>query len=237
MSLRRSSLIAIAVLATGPSFTAPVEASYSPVHLWKCVRAADVIVAGTVHSITPRDFGAIVSQVQLRELTVLRGGRHPESDSLVIRVLGGWLDGRGTADDEGPKFHERERYILLLRESLGARQDRYTPVVYLNQGMFPVLADSGDTTFSVRDWLRRPIVAVHDGRIVSLRYQRSPSASGGSQALTRVQILDLAARTPPGAPLIEIPRDLDPGTRLTESMFLEDVRRLMEEHSREPSEN
>lgn len=231
---RTSAFKWIALLATGSLFPATVGASYTPVHLWKCVQEADVIVAGTVHSITPRDLGAVVSEVHLRKLTVLRGGGSEGFDTLVIRVLGGMLDGRITADFEGPKFHERERHILLLKGSLGAHHDHYTPVVFLNQGMFPVMADSGDTTASVRDWLGRPIVAVHDGRIVSLDHDRNSSSPPGTRALTPAQVIELATRTPPGAPLVAIPPINDPGTRLNEAMFLDEIRKLMRQFPAKP---
>jgi len=66
----------------------------------------------------------------------------------------------GLVDMGGPTFRAGERYVLLLKTSLGTYRDGYSPIIYYNQGLFPVFPDSPSAQPSVHNWIRRPIAGV-----------------------------------------------------------------------------
>jgi len=150
--------------------------SYNPVSLRRCVAGAGVIAAGTVESITPRSIeGTIVSEIRFRDVAFLRDSRSTRR-SLVIHLLGGSMGDSGLVDMGGPTFRAGERYVLLLKTSLGTYRDGYSPIIYYNQGLFPVFPDSPSAQPSVHNWIRRPIAGVHGGRIISVQPRDENSA-------------------------------------------------------------
>ena len=204
--------------------------TFSPVHLSRCVARAGVIAAGTVESITPVALdGTIVSEVKFDRVVYAKGVRGG-SGSLTIRVLGGTLNGRIVVQSGTPQFHVGSRYVLLLKEGLGTLRDGFTPLVYFNQGLFPVFEDRGSHGPVVHDWAGCPIAGVRNGRILSVM---GSSARGdqmnGSRGIGSARLDSIASSVPEGAPLVEIPGGLDPGLRLSEDEFLNIIHQLMAE--------
>jgi hypothetical protein len=208
--------------------------SYTPVHLSECVAEAGIIAAGTVQSISSRMAdGMIVSDIRFTKTVFLRDARVSRKDSLVLHVLGGTVGREQLEDVGGPEFRLNERYVLLLRTHLGTSKDAYTPVVFFNQGLFPVFADSGESEPSVHDWLRRPIAGVRGGRIITVEHGSlvENDRTLGSQPLARlsaVEIDSLAMDVDPRVPLIVIEHLRDPRIRLNEEQFLAELRELIQ---------
>src|SRR5438093_331341 len=81
------------------------------------------------------------------------------------------MDGRRSVNLKAVLLQVGEKYVLLLKSQLGTHHDAYTPLVFFNQGLFPVFQDKASGVATVHDWLRRPIAGVHQGRIISLMPQ------------------------------------------------------------------
>lgn len=223
-AITASAVLFLAVVAQGTTYT--------PVHLSKCVAEAGIIVAGTVESISSRKVdGMIVSDIRFKSTTFLKDTRSTRGGPLALHILGGTVGGEHLEDVGGPRFFLNERYVLLLKRDLGSRENGYTPVVFFNQGQFPVFVDPGEAAASVHDWLRRPIVGVQDGRIVSVQSVAEPATSSDPRLELRTPSLETikaaASRVDPAVPVIEIGPSHDPAVRLSEDAFLAELRKLM----------
>ncbi len=228
MTRSRLVLAAVTLLCLFLTY-AEAQASYSPVHLRRCVEEAATIAAGTVVSITPMRSGEIIfSVVAMDSVLFLRRPALADSHGLSFRLCGGSVDSVELICSENPELRVSESYVLFLQEGLGTPRDAYTTIVFLNQGLFPVFVDSTSPVAAVHDWIRRPIIGASGGRIISVSWFEPPQGSI-PKPLTVDALAEIASKVPQGVPVIEIPRQMDPGIRLTEEQFLEEVRRLMKE--------
>ena len=96
-------------------------------------------------------------------------------DRLLITFWQREGDAASHLGGKAPEFRKGERYIFMISESLDGETARYTPIMALNGGLFPVLYDSSRRRFLVHDFARRPVARMVRDRLVVV--DATPSAS------------------------------------------------------------
>jgi hypothetical protein len=98
-------------------------------------QADQIVVARTLSMHCLRDArGLIVTDVELVVVRTEKGDARPD-DLLVVRRLGGELDGIGMRAEGSPVFRPGEEQLLFL---LGARDDPWLTTLELSQGQMRI---------------------------------------------------------------------------------------------------
>jgi hypothetical protein len=231
--LGRAGICCLAISLPAATASATLMAGSSDIGLRQAVYAADYIVAGTVSSMEgASDSNVVFTRVTLSNLVIAKG-QWP-IDSMTIQIIGGNWRGSRVVLVGSPRLERGWRYVLCLRESLGTARDHYQPLVYGDQGLFPVLEDSSKQIRVVHDGDYRPVVDIEDGNLVVMewpawppqmrqRYERNMAREPSRGEAKRWVVADKKA----GIIRIVIPEELDPGTRIDETAFLKSVDELL----------
>jgi len=191
---------------------APALASTAyPVDLLSCVREAGIVFAGTVSDVHPEKVrGTIVTRITFTDVVLAEGERNAEK--ITLSQEGGLLGDTGVSvTPEMYQFIPRRRYVVLADADLGSPKNRWTPIVYYNQGVFPLGPEKPGGRLVVGGG-RLPAVGYREGHLVYFTIQPNFRT----------------AATVDGRVACEIVYK-DPGTRFSEKQFLKLIRRLASE--------
>ena len=200
-----------------------------PISLESTVRLAAFAFAGTVDSLSYRkvDIGT-VTDVHFSGVRYAKG--HRSSATIVLTVRGGKMGGRSSFVVDAPTFEMGNRYIVLAGDQ-GTAASWYLPVVGLYYGFFRVVSNEQLHRPIVHDWAGRPLLRVAQTHIVVLSSNRRDE----TQPLSARRIMGIGMLERKGQPelaLEEYPPGLDPGTRVTEEDFLQQIERIAGEPRR-----
>jgi hypothetical protein len=227
----RSVVAALVTLMACLSFATQASCTlFWPVDLRACVHKAGVAFAGTVVGMrAERVPGTIVTRVTFSDVVFAKGGN--DRSTLVLTMEGGVVGNKGVSADDLPEFALSRRYIVLADADLGSQGNHYQPIVYFNQGFFPLLSASAGGASFVHDRVGRPVVGFRDGHVVVLRSEKSDSAPEGKSPHSRPKHRGPSQETTVGGVVAAevIGHDADTGQRLDEGQFIELIRQIARE--------
>ena len=151
--------------------------------------------------------GAIMTRITFSNVVYAKGWRN--ADSLVLTMCGGEVDGVGTVCDDEPTFTIHQRYIVLAKADLGSHKNMYSPIVYMNQGVFALETEKPGGSQVVRG-----IIGYRDGPVLARANKDPPTPP-----------YPIYSR--PGVIAVEFVPDT--GTRFTEKEFLRLIRKIAAE--------
>ncbi len=111
-------LLALMLLAGAGVLAVPATAAMAPVPLGQSIQRSDLVIRGRTldqHCEWSSDGRWIVTYVRIQVLETL-GGTEP-NDEVIVRVLGGALEGRGLVVSEMPVFQADEEAVLFLKRA------------------------------------------------------------------------------------------------------------------------
>lgn len=179
--------------------------------------------AGTVKSILGRSIdGVIVSDIEFTDVVLARGEN--EGPSLVLTERGGTFGDLITVSADLPQFEIGQRYIVLSY-GRGAAADWYMPIVAFPNGLFLVRANQTTGKRFVVDYEGREVTEMRHGHLVLLQEPAKKSGFSSDQdEISRVfGPVDHEGRS--GIAYEIHARRRDPGSRVSEEQFLEEVRK------------
>ena len=144
-------------------FMPTAQALYKAVSFREMVSTADLIAIGTVTDKTVRwgEQGKMVfTDVQLSDIErIFDNGAYSnqQSDSLVVTLAGGELDGVGFAVSDTPDFKLGQRVLLYLNQYEGPV---VTPIVGGMQGLYRIIHDDVSGQEYPLTWIGNGIRAV-----------------------------------------------------------------------------
>ena len=165
-----------------------------PMDLMTMVRYSDRIFAGTVTAIEPYwtpSHNTIITQVTFSHLTYAKGDYLRTSITLNLR--GGRVGSDEIIIDGMPQFAVGQRYITFCSNDLGSDANYYLPISGLFQGHFVIFSEDSGQPNTVHDWLRRPLVGVHSGRIVVVSNKTEEVVDGGMR-MSGIQRVPVSAK-------------------------------------------
>ena len=174
---------------------------------------ATLAFAGTVEGAsTERIDGHVVTHFHFSRLKVAKGSHL--GNRLTLHMAGGVYQGRRSWTLGQPEFRIGRRYVVMLEKDFGSIENLYMPIIGIYQGFFPIDTDPATGHEVVHDWDGRPIVAISGGHFVSVHRSRVRPKDATHKAWNAS-----SGEEEPSSETLFM--DEDPGTRISESSFLE----------------
>ena len=214
-------LLATFILLTPVVDTA--AADHPPLSFSMVLDMTTLAFAGTVKSVLGRSIdGVIVSDIEFTDVVLARGEN--EGPSLVITERGGTFGDMMTVSVDLPQFEIGQRYVVLSY-GRGAAADWYMPIVAFPNGLFRIRTNQSTRERFVVDYEGRDIAAIRNDHLVLLQLpSKKASLSGEEDEISSVfGPIDHKGRSSIAYEIY--PRRKDPGSRVSEEQFLEEVRR------------
>jgi hypothetical protein len=189
--------------------------------LGEMARHAPLSFAGTVGRISYRTAdGRPLTDVRFTQVSFARG--QGKGDTPTLSLWGG-VDGKEFMSITGmPEFEVGKRYVVLATDQ-GTSSGWYIPIPDLTQGVFRVDSDIVTKRTVMRDWGGRAIAGIEGEHIKLIGHQKRQYNPRTKPPPDSIELL----RDRNGEPLLEvIPEGLDPGTRVSETQFLQAITRL-----------
>jgi hypothetical protein len=182
-----------------------------PVDLLSCVREAGIVFAGTVSDVHPEKVsGTIVTRITFTDLAFAKGER--DAEKITLSQEGGQVGDMGiSVTPEMHQFLPGKRYVVLADADLGSPKNRWTPIVYYNQGVFPLEPEEPGRRLVIGGG-RLPAVGYREGHLVYFTTQPNFRTAGSIDGKVAAEIVYK-----------------DPGMRFSEKQFLKLIRRLASE--------
>jgi len=192
-------------LLLGTCHSAARATTVLPADLHTCVRLAGVAFAGTVSAKSVEQLETtIVTHVHFTDVKFVKGA--PKLGGTRLALNGGVVGNRRVFSSGEPEFEIGKRYIVLAYGDFGSPRNSYLPIVGLFQGFFQLERDTRHGRTVVFDWAKRPVVRVDGHRLVVTGPRGTVKGHDAKVAI--------------------LPPEEDPGTRMSEESFLDEVARL-----------
>jgi hypothetical protein len=185
----------------------------SPFTFEATARMAKLAFAGTVDRI---EYRKGLTDVRFTDIRHARPSGHDKTVTLSLQGSFNMLV------VEMPRFEVGQRYIVLAVDR-GSPENWHIPLVGMRQGVFHVVRSEGRREGIVHDADGHPVLAVRGGHLAILDDTERGGEKGSIDVVPGVREgLKRASE-----PAFEIyPKELDPGTRVTEGEFLRAIQDL-----------
>lgn len=165
LSPRMAALIALLCLAATPV----MGATFLEKNFAQLVGEAEQIFVGTVSSLQSKKLagGALVTDVRFSNLQVIKG----EAADIVLRVLGGEVDGLRLEIPGLPQFQRDSRYLVFSQRN---GKDMF-PVVGGPAGLFQIAAAPAGGGSIALDWSGKPLGPAIVGEVLDNASSPAPN--------------------------------------------------------------